>query len=125
VPPRSGLRARAMQIVEFIRKDWGTTGRVVSEPTFRLDHIKVLPGGFCSNHLHRRRGNGFYVLSGSLTVRTPDGDYHMKAGQYLMIAAGIRHQFATAEGCEAIEIYLPQLPEDEDIVRFSVGGIEK
>lgn len=114
-----------LKLVEFLAKNWGQTASVVSHPTFALHHIKVLPGGYCSRHIHRHRANGFYLLSGSLTVRMPDGDKLLKAGQYLLVPAGVEHQFATGEGCEALEVYFPQLPDEEDIVRYSLGGVEQ
>ncbi len=107
-------------------KVWGETRAIVVNPFCELHHININKGGTCSKHLHRYKTNGFYVLSGTLIIRTWQKDYdlvdvtELKAGEYYEAQPNLFHQFEAVTDVEALEIYFPT-PIGHDIVRESVG----
>jgi mannose-6-phosphate isomerase-like protein (cupin superfamily) len=109
-------------------KIWGKTSLVVKRPGFTVHHLMIVPGSYCSIHLHQHRFNGFFVTKGSITVREFSGDAVAKevalgAGDYYEVAPGIKHQFESIEGAEALEIYFPPDVNENDITRFSIGNL--
>jgi mannose-6-phosphate isomerase-like protein (cupin superfamily) len=120
--------------VEYEKKIWGKTALVAKRPGFTVHHLAVVPRSYCSIHLHEHRFNGFFIIQGQMTIReflAPDriseeSTHHvieLKAGDYYEVAPGVCHQFRSEEGCEALEIYFPPDVREDDIRRFSVGGL--
>lgn len=116
------------ETARYEEKIWGKTSLVVKRPGFTVHHLLVVPGSFCSIHLHAHRFNGFFVTRGKMVVREFDGERISKevalgAGDYYEVAPGIRHQFESIEGAEALEIYFPPDVSENDITRFTIGGL--
>lgn len=116
--------------VEYERKFWGLTARVVKRPGFTVHHLVVVPGSFCSRHLHKHRFNGFFVTKGELNIKEFSGpenerisETRLRMGDYYEVAPRIVHQFESSEGAEALEIYFLPDVDEADITRFSVGGL--
>ena len=111
-------------------KVWGETRPIVVNPFCEMHHIKIKRGGICSKHLHRYKTNGFYVLSGTLIIRTWQDAYELidettlNAGDYYEAKPNLYHQFEAVTGVEALEIYFPT-PISHDIVRETVGRLKK
>jgi quercetin dioxygenase-like cupin family protein len=107
-------------------KVWGDTKSIVENPFCELHHIHIDAGGVCSKHCHRFKTNGFYVLSGTLLIRTWQNDYdlvdetYLSAGDYHEVKPNLYHQFEAVTNVDALEIYFPT-PIGHDIVRESVG----
>lgn len=110
-------------------KIWGTTTCIHIGIISEVHYIKFNKGGFCSKHIHERKTNKFFVISGKLQVSVwPDGDdiedkTILMAGQSTVIPVGIKHQFEGLEDGEAIEIYEFVHP-GPDIKRYSQGGMK-
>ena len=51
------------------------------------------PGIATPLHRHTREAEAFYVLDGSLTYRAGDEIYHLVAGSFIFLPAGIPHAF--------------------------------
>lgn len=136
-----------------IRKPWGTSTLCYRDEVIEVVKIVVLPGGFCSRHLHRRKSNQFIVVKGELEivsrvsvttggvcVESDDKILLQANGIYgLTISAGIQHRFCSPRwgqfddkggstgGAVAYEIYAASPGEKidpEDIERFDEGGRE-
>ena len=111
-------------------KVWGETKCVVETPFCEMHHIHVEAGGVCSKHLHKFKTNGFYVLSGTLIVRTWQNDYDLvdetilNAGSYYEAPPNLFHQFEARTNVEAIELYYP-VGIAKDIIRETVGSMKK
>ncbi len=107
-------------------KVWGQTEKIVVNPFCEVHKIDIKAGGVCSKHLHRYKTNGFYVISGTLKIRTWQKDYDLvdetilNAGDYYEAKPNLYHQFEAVTGVQALEIYYPT-PIDHDIVRETVG----
>jgi mannose-6-phosphate isomerase-like protein (cupin superfamily) len=56
-------------------------------------------GEFERWHAHENEDEAFFVLAGEITFQTEIGDFHLKAGEGLVIPKGLRHcPKAPAEG---------------------------
>lgn len=115
-----------------VNKPWGWSQEVYRDELTRVVRIHVEPGGFCSIHFHKWQVNRFIVLSGELTVHSGSDAGELspnwQVGSHLSVRCGVRHHFhnATSEPVEALEIYTSAdgtPPDENDIVRFSEGGI--
>lgn len=106
-------------------KVWGTTQKLVDGGDTQLHRIVFEAGGVCSEHIHERRHNAFYVLSGEMIVREWRGDrvteHHLRTHDGLVVAPGVKHQFEGVKSGVALELYWGG-PE-EDIVRFTQGFV--
>ena len=110
-------------------KVWGSTRCLFDKSAFELHRIEVVPGGFCSKHLHYFKYNGFFVESGELevTVWKPSGTVDktlLKAGDSMEVAPREYHRFRSPKGCVAFETYWTVLYSD-DIERETTGGVEE
>jgi len=61
-------------------------------PTFIMRQFNVAPGGHTPRHEHDWE-HEVYVLAGSGTVFTPEGDKPIAAGDCLFVPPGEAHQF--------------------------------
>lgn len=123
-----------------IQKDWGWSEMLHESGVHQASRIDVREGGFCSVHLHRQKWNGFTVVRGRMLIEVwrpgemghpiPDTAVLLSPGDYYSVAPGVLHRFVCDVATCAIETYWPgprvgdQVNED-DIVRFSSGGIRK
>lgn len=107
------------------QKAWGSDRCIKSNGCLAFHRIEVNAGGFCSEHLHAARWNGFYVESGTLEVLLIDDQVTIKEtlqkGDWLEVEPGQVHQFRCIEDAVVFEVYWPDMGA-EDIERFSVGG---
>jgi mannose-6-phosphate isomerase-like protein (cupin superfamily) len=116
---------------ERIEKPWGWSQEVYRDELTRVVRIHVEPGGFCSWHKHERQANSFHLLSGSLHVfwKTIHGPREIEPDTFNSgIGPHFIHRFDSPTGCEALEIYTSTdgtPPDENDIVRFSEGGVAK
>ncbi|MEI2387513.1 cupin domain-containing protein [Breoghania sp. JC706] len=74
-----------------------------------LDHFQVrqeaMPAGAAEEpHMHRAAHQFFYVLSGSMTMRTPDGVVRVGAGQGFHVPPGLPHLVRNDEATELVFI---------------------
>lgn len=124
-----------------VRKIWGSSQVCYCDEQVEVVRIVVLPGGYCSRHLHRRKSNEFIVTRGSLSVfRHRSGENasdglpameieELSAGNHdrTRVAPGVEHRFRSLEGAIAYEVYTAIPGEvigsgEADIERFDEGG---
>ena len=103
---------------------------VVMEDGLHLHRITFEAGGVCSEHLHEHRWNLFYVISGSMLIRTWDAEFGifewvLRAHDCFVVPCGVKHQFEGLHSGVALEVYWHDSNGDEvnahDIVRFTQG----
>lgn len=128
-------------MAERIVKPWGWSQEVYRDELTRVVRIHVEPGGFCSVHKHERQSNEFVILSGRLYLYSSSSwngiddwnkqkpwNNHDIPEMGWFVEAGKFHQFYSPDGFEALEVYVSEdgtPPDENDIVRFSEGGILK
>ena len=66
--------------------------KVDGAPNFTMRQFDIAPGGCTPEHRHDWEHEA-YVLAGSGTVLTPDGDKPITAGDCIFVAPGELHQF--------------------------------
>ena len=110
-------------------KVWGTTEDLWKTPFIEVHRLYIKPGMQCSNHCHAHKWNGFYVISGQLTIVVSKNDYDLTdetvlvAGDFTAVKPGEYHRFVSHdETVEALEIYSPEALS-EDIIRKDCGGL--
>lgn len=120
-------------MTERIIKPWGWSQEVYRDELTRVVRIHVEPGGFCSLHKHERQNNTFHVLRGDLRIIYDCGMKQIGDDgncRIMTVEKMTPHQFAneTMSPVEALEIYDSDdgtPPDENDIVRFGAGGINK
>lgn len=112
-------------------KPWGQTRCVYRDQTHEVWHASIRRGGYSSRHYHTRKGNEFYVASGTLLVHEWENQYStvprvthvLKAGDRVMVDDHEWHTFHAETDVELIETYFSHL-KGEDIVRHDTGGLK-
>ncbi len=112
-----------------IVKAWGRTRRVFLGHGAEIWHASIVPGGYSSQHRHRKNFNQFYVVGGELLVhfylakgdQQPHRTCELHRGDQLVVNPMEWHRFEAVTGVELIETYWVSLGE-EDIERYDVGG---
>jgi len=109
-------------------KIWGTTEEIFRNESVSIHELRIIAGGFCSEHRHESKINHFIVIDGILEiiVWTAEGigdKTTLYSGQRMMIPPGVWHKFRAVSQTHAFEIYEVRMNE-ADILRRSIGGIE-
>ena len=68
-------------------------------PNFTMRQFDIAPGGHTPEHQHDWEHEA-YVVAGSGTVLTPDGDKPVAAGDCIFVKPGEIHQFRSSAGEE-------------------------
>jgi len=108
-------------------KAWGETEAIEQSPNMELHKIEIKKGGYCSQHKHQSKINGFLIISGELEIQRWK-DYGLcdktilKAGGWTKVPPGEQHRFKALKKTVAYEIYWVELNHN-DIQRENVGGI--
>jgi len=108
-------------------KCWGCTMDVFRHNNVQINRIEIHAGGYCSEHKHEHKFNGFWVELGQLEVDVWKNDYDMvdttclSRQEFLVVAPGEYHRFRALTQVVAYEIYWTEL-EESDIQRKSCGG---
>lgn len=102
---------------EFVERSHGyTADAVVDEPSggmqmgFRVARLE--PGGSVATHVHSFE-ESIYVVSGALTVDTPEGSVVLSGGDYGLLPVGVAHAFRnlSSEAASFAEMKAP-LPRE-------------
>lgn len=110
-------------------KIWGETEKVYSDgSTLSVHRIRILPGGYSSEHRHGLKANVFIVLGGRLEIalwppgrEVPDTTV-LGPGETTHVPCGVWHMFRALEPVDCLELYHGTLV-GEDIERRTQGGL--
>lgn len=72
--------------------------------------VRSEPGGVAPPaHLHRRHGEGFYVVEGELTFRLEDGERRVGPGTWVFVPPEVVHTFAVTGDARAhfLDLHVP------------------
>ena len=112
-------------------KIWGNSQLIEHNNTFEFHRIEFKANHCCSEHYHRTKWNGFFVESGTLMVKTWQGEPSdirpsvcdqtvLRAGDYYKVEPGKWHQFVGVDDGVAFELYWAEF-DANDIVRRTQG----
>lgn len=118
------------------QKDWGWTEALHDSAYHFAARIDVKAGGFCSQHKHLLKWNGFSVVRGRMVIEIwnagshlsdpPDTSILLGPGDYYSVPPGQVHRFYCDVPTCAMETYWSHTTvREDDIVRLSLGGIRK
>lgn len=101
-----------------LRYDRGTHVRLVDEGigALKVDlHINVLKAGGAPGpfHLHNDVENAYYVLHGTVLVRTADEERELRPGDAAFFPRGVAHSATNVgpDDAQLIEVYAPTGPD--------------
>ncbi len=90
-------------------------------PIQHLGYFSLVPGkGYRGGHVHRKKVEHFYVISGVLLLDLEDTDsgerrrVRLKAGQKALIHPGCAHRFQAEETARVIEYYEGVYDREDD-----------
>lgn len=113
-----------------IPKCWGKTCRVVRGHDWDIHSLHVVSGGYCSRHVHDRKWNLFYVISGTIVVEQFDNGETLQPAnssivgpdQKFIVPSGVWHRFRVLKSGIVIEVYWPAAWNADEIIRADHGG---
>jgi uncharacterized cupin superfamily protein len=112
-----------------LRYDRGTHVRLVDEGVgaSKVDlHINVLKAGAAPGpfHLHNDVENAYYVLHGTVLVRTADEERKLGPGDAAFFPRGVAHSATNVgpDDARVIEVYAPTGPDFVEL--GDAGGLE-
>jgi acetolactate synthase-1/2/3 large subunit len=102
-----------------VRKPWGYEYLMFQNDAVAIWILRLLPGASTSLHCHQKKITSLAVLSGEACCRSIDDSVTRKAGEGLVIGAGVFHQTTaiSPEGVFLMEIEAPV--NKRDLVRLS------
>lgn len=80
---------------------------------FLMRQFEVVPGGHTPRHRHRWE-HEVYVLAGQGLVLAEDGQHRIRAGDAVLVPAGLEHQFLNDGSAPLRFLCLIPRPEGED-----------
>lgn len=109
-------------MMRVLHKSWGVKTELFKNDLCEVSILALDKGQRCSWHRHRSKWNQFYVLSGSITIKTEDGETRIGPGQVFTTNPLQWHEFRTPDGKALIQEIMYVRYECEDIERLIKGG---
>jgi len=106
------------------KKIWGYLNNIFLNDKCKVDILYLEKNTVCSIHHHNQKINRFYLIKGSVKIKTDLGEYILKEEQEIDVFPPLIHQFIALEDSILVEIAFVssgKLKED-DIVRKVQGG---
>ncbi|MFW6437538.1 MAG: cupin domain-containing protein [Armatimonadota bacterium] len=69
-------------------------------------------GQTCPRHQHRVKHETFYVVKGTVSMRTDDGETLMQRGDTLLMPPGVDHEFSGIGPALVLEVSMPSIAGD-------------
>jgi len=108
--------------VERTQKTWGEKWNIFENDTCEVSILKLQPQQRCSWHRHQAKFNLFYVIGGTLYIKTDWGVSEVRQGEIFTTKPGEWHEFQTHDDdALIIEVMYVQY-EAGDIERDKLGG---
>ena len=103
-------------------KSWGEKWNIFENDLCEVSVLDLRPNQRCSWHYHDTKFNQFFVLRGTVFIKTEDGTAAVKENQIFTTRPGEYHEFQTGrDSAVVIEIMFVKY-NSEDIHRQKIGG---
>lgn len=102
-------------------KVWGTKQVLWENSMCEIDILSLKKDTRCSWHKHQQKYNLFYLVNGSVGIRTEEGESILSSGELIEVQPGMFHEFRVYEDSMMIEIMYVNYDES-DIERANEGG---
>jgi mannose-6-phosphate isomerase-like protein (cupin superfamily) len=109
-------------MMRVLHKSWGVKTELFKNDLCEVSVLSLNPGQRCSWHRHRSKWNQFYVLEGSIAIKTEDGETVVRKGQVFTTNPLQWHEFQTPDGPALVQEIMYVKYECEDIERTVKGG---
>jgi quercetin dioxygenase-like cupin family protein len=109
-------------MMRVMHKSWGLKTELFKNDLCEVSVLQLNANQRCSWHRHRSKWNQFYVLEGSVTLKTEDGYTRVDKGQVFTTNPMQWHEFQTTDGPALIQEIMYVKYECEDIERLVQGG---
>jgi len=108
--------------MERTYKTWGEKHNFFQNDLCEVSYLELQPQQRCSWHKHQEKYNLFFVVAGTLYIKTEWGVAEVKQGGIFTTRPNEYHEFQTHEQpCSVVEVmYVKYNPED--IEREVIGG---
>lgn len=107
--------------MERFHKIWGERYLLRQDSTHATSFLALIAGTCCSWHHHWAKSNFFFLIDGSVSIKTEFGITKLEPGQIFTIEPGIKHQFIVHENSKLIEEMYVEYDE-ADIEREKLGS---
>jgi quercetin dioxygenase-like cupin family protein len=101
-------------------------GAADTDATFAVAEFSGVAGPWTVPHVHQRGEEFFYVLDGAFTFDVGFDEIRVRAGAFLVIPRGTRHQMrAHEDGSRLLTFWTPGGPEEmfKELSRLPAGSI--
>ena len=107
-----------------IRKIWGELDNIFMNEKCKVDVLYLEKNTGCSIHHHNQKINRFYLIKGSVEIRTDLGKKKLKVKEIFDVYPNLTHQFVALKDSILIEIAFVEdnILEESDIIRKIQGG---
>jgi len=78
--------------------------KTIGKPNDNPVTVRVMENFMAPFHVHEKRDEMFFVLSGDFFIDTKEGSIHLKKGQSYTVPAGIKHRARTQERVELVVV---------------------
>jgi mannose-6-phosphate isomerase-like protein (cupin superfamily) len=119
---RKHLKQKAGLRMERTHKSWGEKWNLHINDLNEVSVLYLQPNQRCSWHKHQTKFNRFFVIQGSLYIKTESGVAEVKEHEIFTTRPGEMHEFQTHDsGAIVMEIMYVKY-DPEDIQRETIGG---
>lgn len=102
-------------------EETGVTMFTIVNRDYAKKILVMLPGQRHPSHYHKRKEETFHILHGDLNVVLDGREFAFRAGQTLLVQAGVWHSFWSESGCVFEEISTTAYKEDSVYADSSIA----
>jgi len=107
--------------MERTQKVWGERYLLRQDSTHAISFLDLIAGTCCSWHKHERKFNFFFLIEGSVSIKTEFGETLLERGQIFTVEPGTIHQFIVHKDSKLLEEMYVEYNE-ADIQRETLGS---
>lgn len=113
--------------LHFGINDFANTGETEFWVANETDHgycgkyLFVFDGQTCPHHFHRKKHETFFVVKGSIRMKTDEIDMTMEQGSVFVMPPGVAHSFTGIGPALILEVSQPSILQDNFFVDKNIG----
>lgn len=108
--------------MERSHKSWGEKWNLFQNDLCEVSILYLQPNQRCSWHKHTAKYNQFFVIEGTIYVKTESGTAEVGKNQIFTTNPGEYHEFQTHKQAAIIQEIMFVRYDPEDIQRETIGG---
>jgi mannose-6-phosphate isomerase-like protein (cupin superfamily) len=108
--------------MERTHKSWGEKWNLFQNDLCEVSILVLQPNQRCSWHKHAAKYNQFFVIEGTIFVKTETGVAEVRENQIFTTRPDEYHEFQTHDDPAVIQEIMYVQYDPEDIQRETIGG---